>query len=230
MAGSALASRRTLALLDGLGVALGLWGMLAPVPYGLCIAALLVAPVAAIGIAWASHGAVSLNDRRRQKRPHIGALFLFPALILGARGLLDFNVLDWTAPLILATPLAVLMTFAAVRAELEFRRWFWVLFLLPLTLAWSWGAISEANGIFDRTPVQVVSTEVLQKRMSGVRSVSYHLEIAPTTIAGMGTEVEVRRAVYRQVAVGGRICLELHGGSLGWRWFRPKACDASASP
>jgi len=220
-------ARRAISWIDGVGLALALWGFLYPRPYALCVLALAAAPLIAIGLAIFSNGAISLNDRRGQTRPDVGGLFLMPFLVLGARALLDFNVMDWKAPLAVAAGLAAGTVALARWAEPEFRTRLWTVLLALLALDGTWGLVIEANGLFDNAPVKVVSAEVIAKRISGGRHTSYNLDVGQTSEPQISGEIDTGRRLYDAIPVGGRLCLAIHGGSLGWRWYKPQACGSA---
>jgi hypothetical protein len=211
-------------------LAIVLWAIFFPRPYGLCIAVLVVAPVAAIAAAWMSGGTISLNDRKGEKRPVLGTLMLLPWLALGARAVIDYQVLDWIPPLVLAVAIGGLAALAAMKADAEFRKPLWAILLLLMGLDWGWGLVIEANGLFDRTPPQILSTKVLRKWKSSGRSTTYYLNVAPTSVPGLKGDIDVGSRLYRRIDVGESVCLELHAGSLGWRWYRPAACGGGPTP
>lgn len=88
-----------------------------------------------------------------------------------------------------------------------------------------------ANGAFDHSPTQTVSTTVAKKQISaGRRSKSYIL-VADSWRPGKDEEsLTVSRSLYQTVKVGGSIVVDVHRGALGMAWYSRVAPDPQAQP
>jgi len=212
-------------MLDLPGFGLCLWAVFYPHPQAVVIAALAIAPPVAVTVAFLSRGAISLNNRRGQSRRTIGWLLLFPAIALGTRAAIDHTLVDYQGALISAGLLGCFFAAAAVSSEHEFRTFAWVSGMVVLGAVWGWGGVVEANALLERSAVQIARTTVTGKRHhAGYRSEAYELEIAPTPWVEPGSLLAVNQAAYEKARVGSVVCLGLHTGSLGWRWYQSVAC------
>lgn len=84
-----------------------------------------------------------------------------------------------------------------------------------------------ANRSLDSAPAAGYSTHVTDKiarRHSRRRSRGPYLELAPWGPVTSSYRLSVNRATYAATQVGDRVCLALHPGALGARWYETVPC------
>lgn len=201
------------------------WGWFAPRPYLAAVGALAALPVIAVAVALAGHGRYGLEGRREDLRPELLTPILFPGVVLGLRALLDLHLVD-QRPLIPWTALGTLGLVAlllAADASLR-RRWWMGLLMASLLAAHPWATAAQANVLLDRTPGQPFEVPVIDKQISRGKVIQHQLQLAPWGPVAAPERVDVEAALYEVVEPGGTVCVELHGGALGARWFSVARC------
>lgn len=214
-----------------LSLALAAWGWFYPRPYVLVITLLVLWPWAAIALVVRSGGMFTLDDRRHNPQPGLGVPFIVPGLILMLRAVQDLNVVKWTEAASLAVALAVVLEFAAWKADRVLRaRRISMVALALLSLSYGYGAGTEANALLDRTPAVSYSARITEKHMSrGSRSRSYRLFLEPWGPMANGDKVDVSPAFYRSLNVGDAVCLYLRPGAFRIAWYIVRRCPNSAT-
>lgn len=146
-----------------------------------------------------------------------------PGLVLAMRAILDVHVLDWKPLLVGAAVGGLALVVAIVVGERP--RKLWVLALLtPLISGYPWGALSLANALLDRGAPEVFRVAVRGKHVSGGKHTSRNLELDPWGPVTERKDVAVGPRLYGAVSVGDRVCVALHPGALGVRWYVVLRC------
>jgi hypothetical protein len=223
--------KRIAQVANWLGIAILGWSWFWPKPYALAVAASAIAPIAALAlIAW-SRGAIAFEKAKADMRPDLSGLF-FAGMILGLRALLDVNLVLWSDAILPAGVIALAAYLIQRSLPLGERiGGFAVNFLtVGLCLYYGWGAAIEANMLRDQGATKVFKTRVLSKRISGGRSTSYYLELAPWGPRAKADEVSTVRATYDRFKPGDPVCVYLYPGALNIRWFELGTCPAPNRP
>ncbi|WP_126419785.1 hypothetical protein [Asticcacaulis excentricus] len=204
---------------------LTLWGMLWPRPLPWCMGALAGVCLLIVVLAILNRRRWALHDIAQDNRVHVGGLAIAPSVILALRACAEGDFVDWTAFLVTAG-LAGMVAFLVIR-RLEHPSFKAVdLFAWPLYAAWFAGVLSFGNWYFDDARPKIIPVEVVARGEGS----DYTLTIGawgPKT----GTEdVDVPKALYDKTPVGGRLCVHLHPGRLGWEWYEVCPCQAESKP
>src|SRR5262249_4860759 len=153
------------------------------------------------------------------------SLCAVPAFVLMLRVLFDFNLVDWTPPIAAAAACAVVFVIVTAAADGSLRTRRWTLLGIGLVAAvYAFGAIGEADALFDRSPVMVLRSQVLDKHISYGKTKTYHLKLAAWGPMSEGGDVSVTQAVYDRLEAGSTACIVLRSGALGMPWFIVLAC------
>lgn len=131
-----------------------------------------------------------------------------------------FPVLDWSLAMgwasAVAVPMLMLAAFSDPRA---FRRWrTWALGTL-VALSYGWGLTIHGNALLDRG-----EPEIYQARVEALRS-GNELYLAPAGPLDYPNIVDVPEAVRKAARVGQSVCLNVHPGAFGIRWYEVRECD-----
>jgi hypothetical protein len=184
------------------------------------------APLLVLLVMLATERMTTIWIGRGEARPKLGGP-LFVAAAPGVRLLLHPHIIDAGA--------AALQVFGLGFAAL-------VLFLLVdrprthvvpaivtgalLFVVWAAGAVIGADRLFDHAPAQAFRAQVTDKHISHARRGwfdYYYIELAPWGPEAQGQELE-DRGLYDAVDVGQSVCLRLHPGALGLRWYEAAPC------
>jgi hypothetical protein len=215
-------ARNKAKVLNSIAGVAAVWGFFYPRPYQVAMAVLGFVPLAAMALLATGGRLYQLGGRRNDARANLSLAFLLPGLVLGLRGLLDFNLLGWMPiikMIVAGTVLLTILLVAASRGMIE-RPWT----IVPFVLVYLFGAITQANTLLDHSKRQVFAVRVLDKRVSDGKSTSYYLRVEPWGPRGSENEVEVSSSMYQAVSVGQNACVLLWPGALHAPWYVVRTC------
>ena len=208
----------------------GAWGLLYPLPYGLCMSVQIGGAVAFLALPFVRPKRFPLLKKNGTlgTAAQIATIFVF---ILTIRSLLDFNLIDWSEPLAPAVAAGLLLAGLARaagrhidppprRANVHAS----MTGLLFMGLGLGWGATVEVNVLLDRSTLAIHRLTVERKWVSGGRYARDHLQLVPRIEALGGTDFRVEPHVWRRAAIGAAACVEERPGLLGIRWYQVTLC------
>ena len=207
-----------------------LWAYVYPHPYQPAILLMALLPWCAVAIVALSRGLICFDTLRNDVRPHVALMLMMPALVLGMRALLDINIVDVTRTLefgfIAGLPLVFAVSLVGQRNQP--RPWVLPLLMLVVAVPYGGGLVAMADVMLDHQAPQVFQTQVLRKYISSGKHPQPYLVLAPWGPMITGDRVAVSRAYYAHVKVDTTLCVDLHQGGVGLRWYGAHDC-ASAS-
>jgi len=203
------------------------WVWLLPVPYSLAVTLGVTMACSALAIhAW-SRGLMRLDYWNEDPRPSIAALFFAPALAVFMRAMADINTLDYWASFATGLALSVGLTLLAVWSDRRLPRQGWLLAGIATgSLALSLGALSQANAQLDASAPQLFRTRIVDAYITGGKAHMNELILAPFGPLDKPVGAFVPSRLYENLNEGDEVCVALHGGALGWRWFDVDACKS----
>jgi len=94
----------------------------------------------------------------------------------------------------------------------------------------SWGGILAMDRIMDSSSAQIYHATIVNKYIShgGRGGVHYYLDITKVGPPDMPASLQTNAAFYNTVVVGQSLCLNLHKGALGYRWFDFESCGTKS--
>jgi hypothetical protein len=222
-------ARQVAKVANGVTVAAVLWAYVYPHPYQLAILLLALLPWCAVAIVALSRGLICFDTLRNDVRPHVALMLIMPALVLGMRGLLDINVVDVTRTLefgfIAGLPLVFVVSLVGQRNQQ--RPWALpLLMLLVVALPYGGGLVAVADVMFDHQASQVFQTQVLRKYIASGKHPQPYLVLAPWGPEVTGGRIAVSRAYYMHAQVNTAVCVNLHRGAVGLRWYGVHDCTS----
>ncbi len=210
-----------------MGAVLSLWALIYPKPYEILIALLVVMPLLAFFLSILSK-AVYLLETGQDR---LNAAFLLPPLALAIRVSQDFNFLHlgplFTAAIAVAAILALIVAIGfreALHTSLKLVV-NWLLIWL-LAAIYSYGSIAEANVLLDRSTPRTFTATVVQRRFSRRHRVLY-LQLGPWGPRPEGGDARVTSSLYKAMAPGQIVCVELLPGALKIPWYYARSCRES---
>jgi len=203
---------------------LAIWGSVYPVPYGLCLGALIVTPLLALAVIGLSQGqlAIAINDQQ-------GSLlwvFIFTMPVSGYRAYLDVHIFSKGKPLLYALVVALVMAALFSAVDKRFRSLIVMAVLLPVfTFTYGVGVVLESDMLLDRGAPQRFVTKVLEQHINwGLRYKTFSVNLAPWGGHSEGTIDLVNYRVYYSLRAGAPACVYQGAGAIGIPWHRIEAC------
>lgn len=192
---------------------------------------LLALPPAVLLVARASRNAVTFFGERNTVKVDFGPALYLPGFALGARTLLDVQVLRFTDLLLPALPILVAFVGAIVLTWRDLRPAA-VALLTTFLAGYALGATTLLNASLDRSAPRESVTQLLAKRVQRGRSTTYHFYVPPQPEQDFDGELRVSAAEFDSVPEGGPLCLRFHPGALGVRWisWAPACTSALQEP
>jgi hypothetical protein len=197
------------------------WGFFYPRPYQLAMATLGIVPLVAIAMLATGGALYQVRGRRNDARADLSIAFLLPGLVMALRGLLDFNLLEWM-PIIKATIAGtVLLTILLASRGMRESRWA----ILPFSVVYLFGAMTQANTLLDRSKRQVFPVRVLNKRISNGNTTTYYFQVEPWGPRPGVNEINVPSSIYGAVSAGQNACVLLWKGAMQAPWYIVRTCQ-----
>lgn len=218
-------ARKVARVLNGAALTACAWGWLYPRPYSAAVVTLGVLPLIGLATLLGGRGRYGFDTRRNDPRPSLVLTVIGPGPVLALRAILDVRVLDWK-PLLLGAVGGGLVLVTAIAFGDRPRKLWSLALLAPLVSAYPWGALSLANALLDRETPEVFRTAVRGKHISGGKHTSFDLELDPWGPVTDRESVDVGRPLYDAVSQGDDVCVALHPGALGVRWYVVLRCRA----
>jgi hypothetical protein len=205
--------------------ALAAWGWFYPTPYPVVICILAGLPILAILIALRSNGLYRLDQERNDAHPNLAIPFVLPGAVLGMRAILDFEIVGWHRPTIIALLIAITMTALVAVADPITRTKPWTLAaLLFCTCMYGYGASLEANSLLDRSASQTFSPSVVSRFTTHGKRTEHYVTVEPWGPYTDREKIEVSQDVYDSAEVGHSVCIELRAGALWVPWYTVDTC------
>lgn len=195
------------------------WAFFAPLPYALCVAALVVSPVLLLA-------AVFFFPPLAKQRGDLGAAAVFamwPALLLVMRAGTDVHLYAFRTTAFALAPVALGGAILFWIRRDDTRKFHALAPLAILGFAWSWGTLVEADALLDSsTAIQHPAIVVARWERGGRIPTDWVRLISPS----LGVYVvEVNASQYEDAKVGAHLCIDVARGALGWRWYALAACE-----
>jgi hypothetical protein len=207
-------------LLSGASVGAFVWLYAFPRPWRYAVAANAILPMVALLLLVAGGGLYAADQRKNDPRPTVVVALLAPSCALALRALYDLQLL--TPSQLVAPTLAGAFAMAAIATLADptsrARPWSFLI-LFPLLAGWSGGLLSLTNCAFDRARGEAFSVRVLEMHEGSGRHHTYTLQVTEWGPPGAPREVDVPRALYRQLKPGEAVRVVLRPGRFGMPWF-----------
>jgi hypothetical protein len=217
-------ARKVTAAVTLAAVAIAVWALFRPQPYGVLIALLTALPPLAI-IAVVARRSLFRIGLGTGYEANLGTACAVPACALFARTLFDLNLMSWLPLTVFAGAVGVIFFIAASRREANLRRRWWrLLIAASLTSAYAFGLLGQANVLLDRAPQVVLRSRIVGKHPGHSRIATYHLMLAPWGPRIAPHDATVSRDVYDAAELDEPACIRLHDGALGMAWFTAATC------
>jgi hypothetical protein len=215
-------------------IAVALWALLFPQPYGLCMALLAAFPVVAIGMVAFSGGQLKFVNPAGEITTYAFMIIVLTSVILAYRSF-DIHTVSWTGPGVAAIVLDLCFVGAVAfidRPSLHGR----LLFALAvLGLFWGIGCANFANALLDIAPKQIFRptigsytiTQGTSSGRTGGGGYSRHFVVGPWGPMTRPQDTVVSEFLYQRTKAGEPVCVSLGRGFFGAAWYSFEGCPAS---
>ena len=217
--------KKALTVLNCLGCLLAAW--LYFYPGAASLLACISYPLAMLVVAMFSGGRyASMWDYNNPKLKLTFAIFV-PALMLGLRAFIDTTILDKAEAILPAGLVALGMLLLLMLIDQRPQTRILALFGVLLWIG-AWGGLLAYNKIKDSSTAEIFRTVISSKKIrhGSKGGEFYELEVASIQVAGVPDELDTNASFYAQSYEGETLCLNLHSGSLGYRWYDFGTCQA----
>ena len=200
-------------------IALYGWAICFPRPYGICMYAMLAAPVLVLAIIVSQRWRWSMHTDNSVYPLGLGVnLAAGAAGALGLRGFLDYNMIDWPVPLAWSAGAALVLMLLVCWIEGRFP-WKTLAGAYVAYLCYAWGGLLFLNAWLDtqRPKVEPVI----------VTAVDNDSKYPTVTIRRAdGKTLTYKGRLARNGKIGDTVCLYSRSGALGWGWYDSDKCPA----
>ena len=191
------------------------WALYDPRPYWLVVALLVLLP-------W-----LALVVTARRSKPDLYVPLMLPGCVLGLRAVIDVQLLERWQALLPAAVIAIVMAvlIRLTREDREFPLWLSLLLFVPVTAFYGYGSVVLANKLLDRSSPKLYLTFVYDRSMHKVsRQMVWDLRLGPWGPRKEAESVSVPRQLYEATEIDDGVCVLLHPGAFGIRWFEVATC------
>lgn len=196
-------------------VATAAWALYDPRPYWLVVGLLALLP-------W-----LALMATARGRKPDLHVPLMLPGCVLGLRAVIDVQLLERWQPLLPAAAIAFVMAvlIRLTREDREFPLWLYLLLFVPVMSFYGYGSVVLANKLLDRSSPKLYLTFVYDRSMHKVsRQMVWDLRLGPWGPRKEAESVSVPRGLYEATQIDDGVCVLLHPGAFGIRWFEVAKC------
>lgn len=204
------------------GIGLVAWDMAtASVP---SLAGLALGPAVAVSLAvvFRARGLTLLGDSQDPPGPTVRWLCAAPSALLAWRGMTEAPLLSpWTA-LLSAILLAVLTAWVVARTLRGVATSFMAGLL---AFGYAWGLLIQANARLDvRAPASVPAGVSKAWTETANRTTEHYVSLAIPSLDRRIDELRISDETHSRLSHGAVLCLLVHPGALGWRWYDVSEC------
>ena len=191
------------------------WALYDPRPYWPVVALLALLP-------W-----LALVATARRPKADLYIPLMLPGCVLGLRAVIDVQLLERWQALLPAAAIAIVMAvlIRLTREDREFPLWLSLLLFVPVTAFYGYGSVVLANKLLDRSSPKLYLTFVYDRSMHKVsRQMVWDLRLGPWGPRKEAQNVSVPRGLYEATRIDDGVCVLLHPGAFGIRWFEVATC------
>jgi hypothetical protein len=200
------------------------WTFFHPTPYQYSILTAMIIPIVALSVVKFSGGLIRVDDKKGSSYPSVIYAFIYPSLGIMLRGILDYNIFDysnvWLTTAI--TTLAFLFVLLMKQQEFTFKKKVDCLTVSSLALflfAYSFGTVIHINCYYDNSASKYFTAKVLDKRISSGKSTSYYLELSTWGQQKEVDEVSISKELYNRIKAGDEVNIYFRNGKLNIPWL-----------
>lgn len=219
-----LKARRTARVINWAGGLTGAWAFFYPAPYLYTMLACIVIPLAALAAVKLSRGLIRMDERKGSAFPSVIHAIIYPSLGIMLRGVLDYDIADYSNVWLPAASVALIFLFLLLIRQKEINITMKSGLLAAATLsiflfAYGFGTVMHLNCYYDRSEPARFRAEVLGKRVSSGKTTSYYLDLSAWGPRKEPEDVSVDKDLYNRIEAGSEVDIWFRKGLLDIPWF-----------
>lgn len=216
--------RKVASTINVIAFVLAFWLFLFGEPKIALEAACLAMPVVVLCVAALFGGRYTVLWERTLGRINLAPAFLLPMVSVAWRSFTDDSILDPLPALYMALACAGVGFLAII--VIERRMPPIILISVAGLILGSWGGVRLADVLADTSLPQVYTVVITDKQVYHHRKSpdEYRLYVDIHDQSGLPQTFDTHRSFYDRVHTGETLCLNLHKGALGYRWFNYAEC------
>jgi len=214
--------RNIVKVLNVIGAVIAFWLYLYPQPYPVPLYIALVYPFLALVYFVRNQSIVTLIGEIKKKSayPSLSLAFICPPIAVLVRTLTDYDFLEFQQLFQYVGIVAgVLIFILLLLIRQSNARGMNILGAVSFALMSGYGSVVAANCIADRSAAQIYKVQILDRRISSSKSKSYYLSLAEWGNRERGKEVSVTSSLYKDVAIGDFVSVNIKKGTLNIPWY-----------
>ena len=219
-----LKAKRKAKILNVVGGAIGAWVFFYPTPYQLSMVIAIVFPIIVLLVSKFSDGLIRMKENKKSAYPSVVFAFIFPAMALVMRALLDYTILDfsnvWSITILITVVLSLVLLYKQTEFHLQKNNdVFYFIFLVFFFFGYSYGVVIHLNCYYDNSQPEYFTAEVLDKKISTGKTTSYYLKISPWEKQKETEEIDVDKDLYDRTEAGDEVGIYFRKGNLDIPWI-----------
>ena len=208
-------------VINTIGSLSALWAFFHPVPYKFVMLLCIAMPIVSIVAIQHFKGLIKIDQKTESAHPSVVYALMYPSLVLMARAIFDFNILDYSMVWPWSLGLTILISSWLYFVNRSVNDNYdqdnkSILIIIPFFLAYSFSTILYTNCCYDNSETQYHQATVIKKRKNDD---DYYLYLTPWGDRQKPIKTEVSLDRYNNTEVTDQIILEIHKGRLGIPWY-----------
>lgn len=217
-------AHKTAKILNWTGGLIGAWTLFLANPYEYAIIASIVFPIICVIVLKYFKGLIRIDERKDTAYPTIFWAIFAASMGLCLRGLLDYNIFDyskiWTPSILIALTFIAVLTIG--NKEFKFNKakdYLTILGFLIFMLGYGYGTVVTLNCMYDKSEPEIFNATILDKRISSGKSTTYYLELTPWGQQKEIDEVSVSKNLYNKLGKNDKVNIYFMKGQFDIPWF-----------
>lgn len=217
-------AHKTAKILNWTGVLIGAWTSFLANPYEYAIIASIVFPLICVIALKYFNGLIRIDERKDTAYPTIFWAIFATSMGLCLRGLLDYNIFDyskiWTPSILVALTYIAVLTIGNKEFKLnKAKDYLTILGFSIFIYGYAYGAVITLNCIYDKSEPETYNASILSKRISSGKSTTYYLELTPWGRQKKIDEVSVSKDLYNRLDKNDKVNIYFMKGQFDIPWF-----------
>jgi hypothetical protein len=176
-------SHTTAKILNWGGAIIGAWTYFFPNPYEFAIIAAIAFPLICIIPLKYFNGLMRIDEKKGSAYPSIFFAIFAPTIAICLRGLLDYNIYDYSKIWLWAVVIAIAYIALLVIGNKEFnfkkaKDYFTIGIFLLLMFGYGYSTVVILNCTYDKSEPEIFEARIMSKRYSAGKSSSYYFQLS----------------------------------------------------
>lgn len=217
-------AHKTAKILNWTGGLIGAWTLFLPNPYEYAIIVSVAFPIICVILLKYFNGLIRIDERKDTVYPSIFWAIFASGTGLCLRGLLDYNIFDYSKIWIPAISISLSFVTVLIIGNKEFtfnkpKDYLSILVFSIFMFSYGYGAVVTFNCMYDTSEPETYDATILKKRISSGKSTTYYFELTPWGIQKEIDEVSVSKDLYNKLDQNDKVNIYFMKGQFDIPWF-----------